>query len=335
MKSGARNAITDVAGLKVGNADDDRVWSGVTVVLPDENAKAAVDVRGGAPGTRETDALDPSCLVGQAGGVHAIVLSGGSAFGLDAASGVTGWLAERGRGFKIGSTTVPIVPSAILFDLLNGGDKEWGGEPPYWYMAIDACENADLDFPLGNVGAGYGAKAFNLKGGLGTASIVLDGPDNITVGALVAANPVGSVIVPGTDKFYAAGLERDAEFGGYGPGVPTDISDQFQFNRSLGENTTIAVVATDLDLDASQLQRMAMMTHDGMARAVAPSHTPFDGDTVFALSTGGKSADVTPHLLAAVGMAAADCLARAIARAVYAGETLGPFPGYKEHFGKT
>ncbi|HEY0418714.1 MAG TPA: P1 family peptidase, partial [Acetobacteraceae bacterium] len=208
-RPGPRNLITDIVGIAVGNADDAAVRSGVTVVLPEARAVAAVDVRGGGPGTRETDALGPTCLVES---VDAIVLSGGSAFGLDAAAGAMAWLAVRGRGFAVGPAVVPIVPAAVLFDLGNGGDKHWGDRPPYRDLALAACAAAGRDFALGNAGAGSGAKAGDLKGGLGSVSAVTD--DGFQVGALVAANPLGSVVMPGDGAFWAWALERNGEFGG-------------------------------------------------------------------------------------------------------------------------
>ncbi len=308
----------------MGNAEDREARTGVTVVLPDPPATAAVDVRGGAPGTRETDLLDPACLVER---VDAVVLSGGSAFGLDAASGAVAWLEERGRGFAVGGARVPIVPAAILFDLLNGGDKDWGSAPPYRELARAACENASVRFPLGNVGAGLGATAGDLKGGLGSASSV--SASGLRVGALVAANPYGSVVMPGSGAFWAWPLERDGEFGGERPdgsgaGGDFKVSDR----PEAGANTTVAVVATNAALDPAQARRVATMAHDGIARAVWPAHTPFDGDTVFALAMGdgprGGAAQV-----AEIGTMAADCLSRAIARGVYAAETLGESPGYR------
>ena len=321
---GPRNAITDVPGLRVGQAEDKAAWTGVTVVLPDNPAVAACDIRGGGPGTRETDLLAPSAMVER---VHGICLSGGSAFGLDAASGVMEHLAGRGIGFPVGTARVPIVPAAILFDLLNGGDKAWT-TPPYRALAIQACEQASLDIAQGNAGAGYGAKAGRLKGGLGTASLRV-GED--WVGALVAANPVGSVLHPGTLSFWAWPYEQLAELGGQvPPSIP--IANLAAWTDTalpqLGANTTLAVVATDAPLTKADAQRVAIMAQDGLARAIRPVHTPFDGDSVFTLSTGDGSG-VDPYRLARLGQAAADCVARAVARGVYEAETLGAFPGYK------
>ncbi len=207
LRPGPRNLITDIDGIRVGNAEDHDAWTGVTVVLPTEPAVAAVDVRGGAPGTSETDALDPTCLIDA---VHAVVLSGGSVFGLDAAVAVAAELGARGIGFAVRSARVPIVPSAILFDLLNGGIKNWGAEPPYRALARAALAAAEAaggsgDFALGNSGAGAGAKAGRLKGGLGSVSTVRD--DGLQIGALIAVNPLGSVVMPGSAAF---GLGRSS-----------------------------------------------------------------------------------------------------------------------------
>jgi L-aminopeptidase/D-esterase-like protein len=340
-RPGPRNRITDVPGIRIGQAEDRRAWTGTTVVLPEAPVVAGVDVRGGAPGTRETDALDPTCLVEH---IHAVVLSGGSAFGLDAAGAVAVRLASRGIGFRFGNARVPVVPSAILFDLLNGGDKGWGEAPPYRGLGLAALAAAEAEeapggFALGNAGAGYGAKAGRLKGGLGSASLVLDGraENGLAVGALVAANPsaIASVVMPGTNCFWAWALERDGEFGGVRP--PADfvlpIEDEFPADptAAVGGNTTIAVVATDAALDKAEAQRLAIMAHDGLARAIRPAHTPFDGDTVFALATGARPLGANrPWGLARLGAAAADCLARAIARAIYEAEPLGAWPAWRD-----
>lgn len=329
LATGPRNLITDVAGLTVGNAEDARLRSGVTVLLCDRPAVAAVDVRGGAPGTAETDALDLTCIAG--GRVEALALSGGSAFGLDAASGVRGWLARHGRGLAFGGTVVPVVPTAILFDLTNGGDKGWGDEPPYRRMAAAACDAAAADFRLGNAGAGMGARAGQLKGGLGSASFRLaEGP---TVGALVAANPWGSVVHPGTASFYAWHLEQDGEMGGQTPpAAAIDAAMDMDGKRAVpGANTTIGIVATDAELTQPEARRLALMAHDGFARAIRPVHTPFDGDTIFALATGRTPLPEPRALwLARLGTLAADCMARAVARGVHAAEGIGPIEGYRQ-----
>ena len=342
IRPGPKNLLTDVPGVLVGNAEDLKVRSGVTVVLPDKRATAAVDVRGGAPGIREIEVLDPTCLVDK---VDAIVLSGGSAFGLDAAGGVMGWLAARSRGFPVDDAIVPVVPAAILFDLLNGGDKEWDDEPPYRALGIDACNNASEHFALGNAGAGLGATVGHmppdrLSGGLGSASIVIQAEARppITVAALAAVNPVGSVLMPGTDVFWAWPFEQNQEFGGRryrgsdrdfspftGGGLPGQA----------GGNTTLVVIATDARLTKAEAGRVAIMAQDGLARAIRPVHTPYDGDTVFVISTGVHDLTDTIADLSALGTLAADCTARAIARGVYEAEDLDNIPSYRSLFFKT
>ncbi|MFN8722865.1 MAG: P1 family peptidase [Rhodospirillales bacterium] len=331
IRPGPRNLITDVPGIAVGNAEDRRAWTGVTVVLPDRAVVAAVDVRGGGPGTRETTAMDASSGVPT---VDAIVLSGGSAFGLDAAQGAMDWLAARGRGVAVGSARVPIVPAAILFDLLNGGDKGWA-TLPYRALALAACEGAGPDFALGNAGAGHGAKAGPLRGGLGSVSAVM--PDGATIGALVAANPVGSVVMPGTGTFWAWAFEQAGELGGQRPPTaPVTMDPEITTSAEPGANTTLAVVATDVDLTRDECLRLAIMAQDGFARAIRPVHTPFDGDVVFALSTGRCEAGPNrARRVANLGAVAADCVARAVARGVLEAETLGAKPGYREAFARS
>lgn len=311
MRPGPRNLITDIAGLRVGNAEDHVVRTGATVLLGDRPFTAAVHVMGGAPGTRETDLLAPDKLVQE---VDALVLSGGSAFGLDAASGVVDGLRSMGRGFDVGGQRVPIVPGAILFDLLNGGDKDWP-ENPYKRLGRQALEAAGSHFALGTAGAGTGAMVHDLKGGLGSASVVLD--DGITVGALVAVNALGRVTAGDAGEFWAAPWEMDGEFGGLGLPRVFDPAAEPSLMKRAGEATTIAIVATDAALTQAQALRMATAAQDGMARAVVPSHTPLDGDLVFAAATGARAlADplTAPFL---IGHAAATCLSRAIARGVY------------------
>ncbi|SMX26058.1 Peptidase family S58 [Pelagimonas phthalicica] len=314
MKPGTRNLITDVAGLRVGNAQDAELKTGTTVLVSDAPFTTSVAVHGGAPGTRETDLLAPDK---SAPGVDALVLSGGSAFGLAAAQGVMDALHEQGRGFEVFSARVPIVPAAIIFDLLNGGDKDWG-ENPYPALGRAALADASADFELGTVGAGAGAQTAMHKGGLGSASLVL--PGGATVGALVAVNPMGSVTTPSGRHFWAAPFEIDKEFGGLGtdtnPGITLPPSRKVPAMASLG-NTTIAIVATDARLDKAQCHRMAVAAHDGMARAILPAHSPMDGDLVFASSTGSHELADPGVELAAIGHAASLCLARAIARAVW------------------
>ncbi len=311
MRVGPRNLITDVAGLMVGNAEDHDIRTGSTVLVGHRPFTAAVHVMGGAPGSRETDLLAPDKVVLE---VDALVLSGGSAFGLDAASGVADGLREMGRGFDLGGQNVPIVPGAILFDLLNGGHKGWV-ENPYKRLGRAALAAAGEDFALGTSGAGTGAMVHDLKGGLGSASVVLD--SGITVGAIVAVNAIGRVTVGDGPHFWAAPWELNGEFGGRGQSESFDPVVEPALTKRQGEATTIAIVATDAALSQSQAQRMATAAHDGMARAIVPSHTPFDGDLVFAAATGARAmADpLTDPFL--IGHAAAICLARAIARGVF------------------
>ncbi|MDJ0629287.1 MAG: P1 family peptidase [Rhodobacter sp.] len=309
--AGPKNLITDIAGLRVGNAEDHALKSGVTVLTADHPFVAAVHVMGGAPGTRETDALAPDRLVQRA---DALVLAGGSAFGLDAASGVADALRDQGRGFAVGPARVPIVPAAILFDLANGGDKGWRTNP-YGGLGRAAIAAAAPDFALGTAGAGTGGITATLKGGLGSASLVL--PSGHTVGALAAVNALGSATVGDSPHFWAAPFELSAEFGGLGP-APSYPGDTFVTKRHrLGEATTIAVVATDATLTQAQATRMAVAAHDGIARALVPSHTPFDGDLIFAAATGERPLLDPGGDTLALGHAAALCLARAIARGVF------------------
>lgn len=311
MRPGKRNLISDVPGILVGNAQDAVLRSGVTVVTAEQPFVAAVHVMGGAPGTRETDLLAPDRLVQE---VDALVLSGGSAFGLAAADGVMAALRAARRGFSVGSARVPIVPGAILFDLLNGGDKDWA-DNPYPALGGAAFAAAGADFALGTSGAGFGAMTGRWKGGLGSASCVL--PSGITVGALVAVNALGSATVGDSPQFWAATWEEGAEFGGLGPAATMAPQQAPLPRKRMGEATTISIVATDAALTRAQAQRMAVAAHDGMARALVPSHTPLDGDLVFAASTGArKMADPLTDGFQ-IGHAAATCLARAIARGVF------------------
>ncbi|WP_425037597.1 P1 family peptidase [Primorskyibacter sp. S187A] len=314
MKSGPKNLITDVPGLRVGHATDARLKSGTTVLAGDAPFVAGVSVMGGAPGTRETDLLAPDKT---APAVDALVLSGGSAFGLAAAQGVMDALAEAGRGFAVGPARVPIVPAAILFDLVNGGDKAWR-ENPYPALGRAALADANEDFALGSVGAGTGASTMMLKGGLGSASTLLD--NGTTLGALVAANPVGCVTTPGERHFWAAPFEVGDEFGGLGPDPapqPRDLSVSRKMAMVAGANTTIAIVATDAALDKAQATRLATAAQDGLARAIVPSHGPMDGDLVFAVSTGGRALTMPDLEMHALCHAAATTLSRAIARAIF------------------
>ncbi|MEQ9519389.1 MAG: P1 family peptidase [Parvibaculum sp.] len=330
---GPRNLITDVAGIKVGHAEDVAARTGTTVLLPDEPAICAVSVMGGAPGTRETDALDPSRLLG--GRVDAVTLSGGSVYGLDAPSGVTAWLGARRRGFTFTGidVTAPIVPGAILFDLSNGGDKNWGETPPYLELGKRAVASADKTFALGNVGAGLGARAGTLKGGLGSASLYTGG--GFQIGALMAVNAYGSAIVPGTKSFWASPFELDGEFGGI---MPEELSDRDWTTGTKADangprqNTTIGIVAVNAKLTAAECQRVAVMAHDGLARALRPAHAPVDGDVIFVVATGMRALDEESRIrdLTEIGTYAGDCVARAIARGVYEAETLGEMTAYRD-----
>ena len=307
LEPGPRNLITDIAGLQVGNAEDHRVKTGVTVVSAAKPFTAGVHVMGGAPGTRETDLLAPDKTVTE---VDALVLSGGSAFGLATADGVADAMRMGGRGFRVGPHNIPIVPTAILFDLMNGGDKGWA-KSPYPELGRDALSRLDTDFALGSHGAGTGATTANLKGGLGSASLVL--PSGHVVGALIAVNALGQATMGDGPEFWAAPFEIGTEFGGLGAGQ-IDPCQPPRTKLSGDQATTIGIVATDAMLDKSACTRLATASHDGLARALVPSHTPMDGDLLFALATGGNDDPVDALLL---GHAASVCTARAIARAVY------------------
>lgn len=323
LKAGPLNLITDVAGLRVGNAADDKLKSGVTVVLCDTPATAAVQVLGGAPGTRETDLLEAHNTVET---INAVALSGGSAFGLDAASGVQAALREKGIGFAMRDQVIPIVPAAILFDMLNGGDKDWGRYPPYRELGYDAVQAAAREFALGTAGAGTGALTAGLKGGLGSASTVL--PNGVTVGALVAVNATGSVTVGRSRHFWAAPFEIGGEFSGLGypspmPADAARVAKKYE-EANVVANTTIAVIATDAVLTKAAAKRLAIAAHDGFTRAIWPVHTPFDGDLVFGLATGASGVSVGPEDVVDFYAAAASTMARAIARGVHAAT---PAPG--------
>jgi L-aminopeptidase/D-esterase-like protein len=327
IQPGPRNLITDVDGIAVGNAEDAGARSGTTVVLPDRPAVGGVDVRGGTPGTRETNMMDPPCGVST---IDAVVRSGGSAFGLDAASGASDWLRAAGRGYPVGPVRVPIVPAAILFDLLNGGDTSWQ-TPPYRELGRAACEAAGADFALGNAGAGLGATAADLKGGLGSVSAVTE--DGLQVGAVVAVNPAGSVVVPGSSSFWAWPYERNGELGGQKPPPVTELSAEHDFAGVARANTTIGVVATNAQLDKAQAGRLAIMAHDGLARAIRPIHTVFDGDAIFVLATGRCELPEPAQLsLTRLGGLAADCVTRAIARGVYLADDLGDIESYRTRY---
>jgi D-aminopeptidase len=326
-----RNLITDVAGILVGHADDLRLASGVSVIIFEEPAVVAVDVRGGAPATRETDLLEPHRTVER---IDAVVLSGGSAFGLDAGAGTQAFLRERGRGFAIGDVRVPLVCGASLFDLLNGGDKNWGRFAPYRDLGYSAAANSGKTFALGTAGAGFGATTINLKGGVGSASAVTR--DGHTVGALVAVNACGSANVGAGPHFWAAPFEVDGEFGGLGfpPKVPPAALTPVAKGRP-GENTSIAIVATDADLSKAQAKELAVIAQDGLARAIYPAHTTLDGDTVFAAATGRRPLTDAINEITELGTIAANTLARAVARGVFEAKSLpGCPPSWRDCHGK-
>jgi L-aminopeptidase/D-esterase-like protein len=288
-------------------------------------------VRGGGPGTRETALLDPAQTVD---GIDAIVLAGGSAFGLDAASGVQAYMREIGRGFRVRDAVVPIVPGAIMFDLLNGGDKNWGRYPPYRDLGYEAAKAAAAEFALGSAGAGLGATTATLKGGVGSASAMTRG--GVTVGALAVVNAVGTTTIGAGPHFWAAPFEQNGEFGGRG--WPASLAPADLAIRAKGgpqENTTITVIATDAKLSKAECNRLAIMAQDGLARAVYPVHTPLDGDLVFSAATGAKPLTDPHYGLAELGMLAANVVARAIARGVFEATALpfaGALPSWKDKF---
>ena len=330
-----KNLLTDIAGVCVGHAHDAELASGVTAVLFGQPAVAAIDIRGGGPGTREDAVLDLANTVER---VDGFALAGGSAFGLDAGGGVQAYLAEHGRGLAVRGALIPIVPGAIVFDLLNGGDKAWGRFPPYRDLGYAAAAAAASDFALGSVGAGLGATTANYKGGFGSASAVT--PGGIAVGALAVVNAVGSVTVGDGPWFWAAPFEVAGEYGGRG--LPSSFTPDMLKLRMKGaaaasaaENTTLAVVVTEAMLTKPQAKRLAMMAQTGLGRAIYPVHAPLDGDVVFAAATGAKAIDPLAGLTE-LGMVAANVVARAIARGVYAATAL-PFPGalpaWQDRFG--
>ncbi len=339
VKTGKRNLITDIASFTVGHAVDNAARTGVTVIVPEKRAVAACDVRGGGPGTRETDALRAENLVDE---IDAVVLAGGSVYGLDAAAGVTACLGAQGRGFQTGAAMPsPIVPAAIIFDLANGGDIGWGETPPYHDLGRAAFGARATEFPLGNQGAGFGAVAGNIKGGLGSASALLDG---LEVGALMVANPVGSVM-DANARLWAQDMalmhEGVLEYGTATlmARAPQMLSHPLQNSKLAGAftgaNTSIGVVASSADLTKAEAMRVALMAQDGLARAIRPIHTPFDGDTIFVLASGARplaaSPEMRPLRLALLGALAADCVSRAIGRAIWAAADLGEINAYQRY----
>lgn len=328
-----KNLITDVSGVLVGHAGDLKLGSGSTAIVFEQPAIASADMRGGGTGTREANLLDPAATVER---VDAFAISGGSVFGLEAGAGVASWLAEQGRGFKIGDACVPIVAGAVLFDLLNGGDKNWGRHPPYRELGYAAAKAAAADFALGSVGAGTGATTENLQSGIGSASARTE--EGAVVGAIVAVNAVGRVTIGEGRQFWAAPLEQRSEFGGLG--WPTKFTEEAHVPHLKGrvrENTTLAVIATEATLTKPQAKRLAVMASAGLARAIYPVFSPLDGDIVFAASTGKHELGDAVHGLAELGALAANTLARAVARAVFEAKTLpfaGALPCWKDRFGR-
>ena len=334
-----RNLITDVPGVKVGNAHDARAATGVTVAVFDKSCVASVATLGGAPGDRAVTLLEPEMTRGV---IDAVVLSGGSLYGLDAAGGVSAVLCAQGKGATFGGIVLPVVVQAILFDLTNGADKDWMTKPveqrpPYWDLGRDAALAVGEDFALGTVGAGYGATTANLKGGLGSASQRTK--NGFVVGALAAVNAVGMATVGDSKHFWAGPYEQGNEFGGHGfpAKVPAEaLALRFKGQPAPATATTIAMVATDAALTKAECKRLAIMANDGLARALRPVHAPNDGDTVFAVSTAHGGPGGEPPILTELGAAAADCLARAVARGVHEATAL-PYatslPDYRRRFG--
>lgn len=331
-----KNLLTDIPGVRVGHADDGKLGSGVTAVIFDKPAVASIDIRGGGPASRDTTLLEPGHTVEA---IDGIALSGGSAFGLDAAGGVMAWMAERGRGFVLGNAVIPIVPGAAVFDLLNGGNKQWGRFAPYRDLGYAAAEAAGTDFRLGSVGAGMGASTASLKGGIGSASAVTKG--GVKVAALAVANAAGSVVIGDGPWFWAAPFEVDGEYGGRGqPPSFTPAMLELKLKGGLRaspiENTTLAVIVTDAKLTKAEAKRLAIIAQTGLARAINPVHAPLDGDMVFAVATGEKPIE-GPVDMTELGMFAANTLSRAVARGVYEATAL-PFPGtlpaWKDRFAR-
>lgn len=323
------NLLTDIAGLRVGHATDLALGSGATAILFDRPATAAVHVSGGAPGTRDTDLLRTDMTVEQ---VDAIVLSGGSTFGLDAAGGVQAALREDGRGTMFGGIAIPLAPQAILFDLLNGGNKDWGRFSPYRTLGYEAARAAaEGAFALGSVGAGTGATTAMVKGGLGSASAVTR--HGHTVAAIVAVNAVGSPLVGEGPWFWAAPFEQGDEFGGLG--LPPHFLPEHHVSRLKGQAgtaTTIGLIVTDAALSKAQARRLAIMADDGLARAILPAHAPTDGDTVFAAATAARPMANPIAELTELGHIATQVMARAVAKGVYHAQAL-PWAGAQASWG--
>ena len=329
---GKKNLITDVDGILVGNAHNEKVATGCTVITPIEGSIASADVRGGAPGTREVGALNPYNLIDT---VDSIVLSGGSTWGLEAASSVANYIGATGRGYKPSSEAknIPMIPGAILYDLANGGNKDWNKKPPYSELGIQAASKVSNNIELGNFGAGYGAKAGSLKGGLGSASFILD--DGIQVGGLFAVNSYGSTVNSETGQFWSATDEYNDEFGNkgvpsYSPSNP--LSGTANQETLPGQNTTIGVVATNVKLDSRAAKRIAIMAHSGMSRAIRPIHSPVDGDVIFVLSTGTLDKELNLNDINIIGELGARVCSRSIARGVYEAKSILGMTSWKEKY---
>ena len=327
---GKKNLITDVDGILVGNAHNKEVATGCTVITPIEGSLASADVRGGAPGTREVGALNPYNLIDS---VDSIVLSGGSTWGLEAASSVANSIGGEGRGYRPSSKSknVPMVPAAILYDLANGGDKEWLNNSPYSSLGFEAVSNLSDKIELGNFGAGYGSIAGSLKGGLGSASFVSN--DGIQVGGLFAVNSYGSTVNNETGQFWAATDETENEFGGMGVPTfaPNDVLSGTAARETLpGQNTTIGVIATNVKLDSKAAKRIAIMAHSGMSRAIRPIHSPVDGDVIFVISTGTLNKELSLNDINTIGELGARVCSRSIARGIYEADSILGIKSWRE-----
>lgn len=330
---GPRNSIIDIPGLKVGCAEDARAMTGVTVLVPDARAPCGVAVLGGGPGASETEALKPENLVSSA---DALVLSGGSVYGLGAANGVVAAMGAEGKGYSFphlqGVPSAPVVPAAILFDLANGADKNWGDAPPYEALGRAAYAARSAEVPLGNAGAGFGALAGAIKGGQGAASAISS--DGITVGALACVNSWGSALMPNSKCFWAWALEQNGEFGGEKPKTESFALEDWgssKLDATPRTNTTLGAIAIDAALTPAELKRVAQMAAAGFARAIRPVFAPFDGDVVFALSVGDRPLqEPRAFAIAKIGALAADCLARAIARGIYEAHAACGRPAWRD-----
>ncbi len=314
----SERALREIPGeIRIGHATDSDLGSGVTVIVPDKPAVASVDIRGGSPGTRDTHLLLPEQTVTY---IDALVLSGGSAFGLDAAGGVQAWLREQGRGYPIDPYRIPIVPSGILFDLRSSGNKDWGRYSPYRELGFAACQKLSSEPEEGRVGAATGAGTATIPGGFGVASQML--PDGRLVTSVAVVNAIGSPLIGETRHFWAAPFERHAEYGGLGlpnpwPSNALEVRTKGGADISILASTTLGAVLTDVPLTKAGAKRIATMAHDGLARAIYPAHTPADGDLIFCLSTGGNAASEDKIDYTRLGTAAANTMCRAIARGIY------------------